>query len=204
MWGSAAIGPLIASCAASLVCWSAESMADISMGAPPCGSWARQATAPHRATSTNVASGACLGMAANLTTTMFDVAVVGSGPAGATAARSLAGRGLKVALLEREALPRYKTCGGGLVARAFDILPPEVRGVVEHHCEIAELHLLDRDMHFRAVRTPAFISMTMRDRLDHTLATAAVASGAELRAPCQVTGLRPERAGIRLDTDRGV
>jgi len=135
---------------------------------------------------------------------MFDVAVVGSGPAGATAARSLAGRGLKVALLEREALPRYKTCGGGLVARAFDILPPEVRGVVEHHCEIAELHLLDRDMHFRAVRTPAFISMTMRDRLDHTLATAAVASGAELRAPCQVTGLRPERAGIRLDTDRGV
>src|SRR5690242_21026086 len=110
-----------------------------------------------------------LGMRANLMSTMFDVAVVGSGPAGATAARSLAGRGLKVALLEREALPRYKTCGGGLVARAFDILPPEVRGVVERRCEIAELHLLDRDMHFRAARTQAFISMTMRDRLDHTL-----------------------------------
>lgn len=135
---------------------------------------------------------------------MFDVAVVGSGPAGTTAARDLAARGLKVALLEREPLPRYKTCGGGLVARAFDLLPPEVRGVVERRCEIAELHLLDRDMHFRATRTPAFISMTMRDRLDHTLATAAVASGAELRAPCRVTGLHPERAGIRLDTDRGV
>ncbi len=142
-------------------------------------------------------------MAANLTTIMFDVAVVGSGPAGATAARTLAEQGRKVALLEREVLPRYKTCGGGLVARAFDILPQEVRGVVERSYEVAELHLLDRDMHFRAVRTAPFISMTMRDRLDQLLATAAVSSGAELRAPCRVTGLHPEREGIRLDTDRG-
>ncbi|PYO99630.1 MAG: geranylgeranyl reductase [Gemmatimonadetes bacterium] len=147
-------------------------------------------------------------MAANLMTTMFDVAVVGSGPAGATAARALAGRGLRVALLERETLPRYKTCGGGLVARAFELLPTEVHGVVERNCEGAELHLLDRDLHFRAARPrphprPApLIAMTMRDRLDQTLATAAVAAGAELRAPCRVTGLHPEGAGIRLDTDR--
>jgi len=135
---------------------------------------------------------------------MFDVAVVGSGPAGATAARELAARGLRVALLERETLPRYKTCGGGLVSRAVELLPADVQGVIERNCVTAELHLLDRDMHFRAARTPAFISMTMRDRLDHTLATAAVVSGAELRAPCRVTGLHHERAGIRLDTDRGV
>ena len=114
----------------------------------------------------------------------------------------LAQRGLKVALLEREALPRYKTCGGGLVARAFELLPQEVRGVIERHCDAAELHLLDRDLHFRAVRAAPFISMTMRDRLDQTLATAAVASGAELRAPCRVIGLHPERESIRLDTDR--
>jgi len=135
---------------------------------------------------------------------MFDVAVVGSGPAGTTAARELAARGLKVALLERETLPRYKTCGGGLVPRAVELLPADVQGVIERNCVTAELHLLDRDMHFRAARAPAFISMTMRDRLDHTLATAAVVSGAELRAPCRVTGLHHERAGIRLDTDRGV
>ena len=138
-------------------------------------------------------------------TTMFDVAVVGSGPAGATAARALAGRGLRVALLERETLPRYKTCGGGLVARAFELLPTEVHGVVERNCEGAELHLLDRDLHFRAARPrphprPApLIAMTMRDRLDQTLATAAVAAGAELRAPCRVTGLHPEGAGTKLE-----
>jgi geranylgeranyl reductase family protein len=142
-------------------------------------------------------------MRANLMSTMFDVAVVGSGPAGATASRMLAERGLKVVLLEREALPRYKTCGGGLVARAFELLPKEVNGVIERNCDVAELHLLDRDLHFRAARRTRVVAMTMRDRLDHLLATAAVTAGAELRAPCRVTGVHHQRDGIRLDTDGG-
>ncbi|HYL56911.1 MAG TPA: geranylgeranyl reductase family protein [Gemmatimonadales bacterium] len=141
-------------------------------------------------------------MAANLTSAIFDVAVVGSGPAGATAARTLAERGLKVVLLERETLPRYKTCGGGLVDRAFELLPKEVTGVIERNYNVAELHLLDRDLHFRAERRTRVVGMTMRDRLDQTLATAAVAAGAELRAPCRVTGMNAERDGVRLDTDR--
>ena len=129
------------------------------------------------------------------------MAVVGSGPAGATAARDLAARGLKVALLERDPLPRYKTCGGGLVPRAFEFLPADVRDVVERNCVTAELHLLDRDLHFRATRAAPVIAMTMRDRLDHALAMAAVAAGATLRAPCRVTGVHAGRQGVRLDTD---
>lgn len=134
---------------------------------------------------------------------MFDVAVVGSGPAGTTAARDLAARGLKVALLEREPLPRYKTCGGGLVPRAFEFLPADVRGVIERNCVTAELHLLDRDLRYRATRAAPVIAMTMRDQLDHSLATAAVAAGAELRAPCAVTALHSDSNGVRLDTERG-
>lgn len=127
--------------------------------------------------------------------------MVGSGPAGATAARVLAERDLRVVLLEREALPRYKTCGGGLVARAFELLPAGVTRVIERNYEVAELHLLDRDLHFRAERRTRVVAMTMRDRLDHSLATAAVAAGAELRAPCRVTGMNTEPMGVRLDTD---
>src|SRR3989441_12679394 len=89
-------------------------------------------------------------------------------PAGATAALTLARHGLSVALLERGALPRYKTCGGGLVARALALLPPEVDRVLERRCPQAELHLFDANRHYRAAReppAPPIIAMTMRDRL---------------------------------------
>jgi flavin-dependent dehydrogenase len=49
----------------------------------------------------------------------YDVLVVGSGPAGSTAAYLLAKHGMEVALLEKKPLPRHKTCGGGIVQRAF-------------------------------------------------------------------------------------
>jgi len=44
----------------------------------------------------------------------YDVIVVGAGPSGNTAAYDLARAGLRVALLEKQPLPRHKTCGGGL------------------------------------------------------------------------------------------
>src|SRR5213593_4312685 len=133
----------------------------------------------------------------------FDVAVVGSGPAGSTAALSLVRQGLRVALLEKERLPRYKTCGGGLVQRGLASLPPDVHSVVERHYTSAELHLLDDDLHFTTRRTGGIVAMTMRERLDFVLVSCAAAAGAELRAPCRVTGLTIEDRRVRLDTDAG-
>ena len=40
---------------------------------------------------------------------MYDVIVVGAGPAGSTAAKVLAEKGLHVLLVERHKLPRYKS-----------------------------------------------------------------------------------------------
>ena len=137
---------------------------------------------------------------------MFDVAVVGAGPAGATAALTLARRGLKVALLEKAALPRYKTCGGALVARGLALFPPEIQTVIERRCGQAELHLLDGDLHYSSAREPPgppIMAMTMRDRLDQMLASAASAAGAVLRAPCTVSGVSLDPRRARLDTDAG-
>ncbi len=58
---------------------------------------------------------------------VWDVAVIGAGPAGATAARVAAAAGSRVIVLERFGLPRYKTCGGGLIDRSLSTLPPELR-----------------------------------------------------------------------------
>ena len=52
----------------------------------------------------------------------FDAAVIGSGPAGATAARLLAQVGWSVALIERAGFPRRKVCGEFISAATMPVL----------------------------------------------------------------------------------
>lgn len=51
----------------------------------------------------------------------YDVIIVGGGPAGGTAAYELARRGVQVAVLEQERLPRYKVCAGGLTLKTVQL-----------------------------------------------------------------------------------
>jgi menaquinone-9 beta-reductase len=44
----------------------------------------------------------------------YDIAIVGAGPAGATAGYAAARRGLRVALIDRHSFPRDKPCGDGI------------------------------------------------------------------------------------------
>ena len=53
---------------------------------------------------------------------MFDVIVVGAGPAGSTTAKMLADSGLKVLIVERLKLPRYKSCSGVLIKKSMDLV----------------------------------------------------------------------------------
>nr|MDT0525394.1 FAD-dependent oxidoreductase [Streptomyces sp. DSM 41633] len=55
---------------------------------------------------------------------VWDVVVVGAGPAGASAAYAAAVAGRRVLVLEKAELPRYKTCGGGIIGPSRDSLPP--------------------------------------------------------------------------------
>lgn len=126
-----------------------------------------------------------------------DVAVVGAGPAGATAARSLAEAGVRVALIERESLPRYKTCGGGLVGRALGGMPQAVAVVVERACCRAHLHAADAPI--TIARPAPLVSMVMRDRLDHFLAERARVAGATLRVSSGVESVAREEDGLRLE-----
>ena len=49
---------------------------------------------------------------------MYDVIIIGCGVAGTTAGYFLAQSGIKVLMIEKEKIPRYKTCGGGVTLRS--------------------------------------------------------------------------------------
>lgn len=123
-----------------------------------------------------------------------DVIVVGAGAAGAAAAFHLAARGRRVLLLEAQAMPRPKPCGGGMAASVqrwfpFDLIPA-VDQVIEQvrftWClEDAVTAVLPGDSPFWIVR---------RSRLDAYLADQAVAAGAELEDGSAVETI--ERDGL--------
>lgn len=132
-----------------------------------------------------------------------DVIVIGAGPAGCTAARLLASRGLGVAVLERHRLPRTKVCGGGLVGRGRADLGVEIAPVIERECRAIEIGLPGVRHPIVLRREQPVITMTMRDRLDALLAGYAIAAGATLHAGCRVLAATTDRSGVRLTTSQG-
>jgi flavin-dependent dehydrogenase len=60
-----------------------------------------------------------------------DVVIVGSGPAGAGAAKALNGSGLKTLIVERHKLPRYKMCSG-------IVFPGSRKFIADHFGEVPE------------------------------------------------------------------
>lgn len=133
----------------------------------------------------------------------YDVIVVGSGPAGSSAAWRLAQAGVSVAVLEKATLPRYKTCGGGIIGRALQSLPVDVRHVVEQDCFIAQLNVLPSGVSFATHRPTPIVSMTMRDRFDSALLSAAQASGTVVHPRCAVEDVLPHGDFVTVVTNRG-
>ncbi len=132
-----------------------------------------------------------------------DVAVVGAGPAGATVALVLARAGVAVALLDRAPLPRDKTCGGGVVARALDAIPAGVELPVERRLGRVESRFRDAGVAVTVERSVPLVHMTMRAPLDLAIAEAARAAGARLEAPRAVERVRLEADHVELETTGG-
>ena len=53
---------------------------------------------------------------------MFDIIVIGAGPAGCTAAKLIAEKGFSVLLSERIILPRNKSCSGCLIKKSIELV----------------------------------------------------------------------------------
>lgn len=133
----------------------------------------------------------------------YDVAVIGGGPAGAAAALELGRLGAQVALFEKEPLPRYKPCGGGLTARALKALPVDVTSSIERTCNEVSLSFGPERLSYAFRTEDPLIGMVMRDRFDAELLGAAARQGVRVFPACPVKSIKKEPGKLRLATPRG-
>lgn len=120
---------------------------------------------------------------------LWDVVVVGAGPAGTTAARVAAEAGCAVLLLERAAVPRYKTCGGGLIGCSQASLPAGLGIAVHDEIDAVTFGLRGRREHTLPSTAGARCRMVFRDELDAALTKVAADAGAVVRDQTAVTAL---------------
>ncbi|KOX23942.1 hypothetical protein ADK67_19350 [Saccharothrix sp. NRRL B-16348] len=134
---------------------------------------------------------------------LWDVVVVGAGPAGATAARVAAEAGCGVLLLERAAVPRYKTCGGGLIGCAQAHLPPGLGVTVRDEIDSVTFGLRGQRERTVSSTTEVRCKMVFRDELDAALTKVAAEAGAEVRDRTTVAGLEDGAGEVVVRTADG-
>jgi geranylgeranyl reductase family protein len=129
---------------------------------------------------------------------IWDVIVVGAGPAGSTAARVAAEGGARVLLIDRARFPRYKTCGGGITGRSLNAIPESVKLTFED--EITEFGVSQQGSDRTMLHDDdPFLRMVQRERFDQALVDAAAAAGVEFRDGTAMRGLEEVPEGIQLN-----
>ena len=126
--------------------------------------------------------------------------VVGAGPAGATAALTLARAGVTVRLLDRSNFPRQKPCGGAVSIRAlqrFPYLETELSRIGTHR--VSRLHLEGPDGDATVIESggPAVL-LIRRIEFDARLVSLAVDAGAELVGGVDIVQAREHADSVTL------
>lgn len=135
---------------------------------------------------------------------MAEVIVVGAGPAGASAAIELARRGRSVLLLERDKVPRDKTCGSGLSPTAISLadrlgVGEEVR---RRGARIRSVKVVTPAGRSMVLESQASAIVLLRKEFDGLLVERARALGAEFRDATRVTTLLEQGGrvvGVRVE-----
>lgn len=130
---------------------------------------------------------------------VFDVIVVGAGPAGSSLAALLSRAGVSTLLLDKAYFPRDKVCGDGLTPRALYWL--DVLGCLDEVIGASRSYITQADLFINGEHSltgafpasgpyPGFCIILQRKVLDYIMVRHAVACGAAFRPGSVVKGLR--------------
>ncbi|MDR9431279.1 MAG: FAD-dependent monooxygenase, partial [Natronomonas sp.] len=139
---------------------------------------------------------------------MYDVVVVGAGPAGSRFARSAAERGWDVLALESGEIGLPLACSGHVSLDVWEFVPESARAeLLQNEIYGARFHLGGADSPAHPFYKDEVVSNAIdRVELDRTLADCAREVGADVRAGHTVTGIEEfaDRVEVRANGPDGV
>lgn len=131
-----------------------------------------------------------------------DVIIVGAGPAGATLGGELARRGLSVLILEKEELPRDKTCAGGITRRTAGLLDIDIGTIAQSTTYGARLTYRLNGECIKRHRKP-LVYTVRRSEFDDILVRQARESGATVVEGVEVEGVAADGRSAKVVTTGG-
>jgi len=136
---------------------------------------------------------------------MWDVIVVGAGPAGSVAAKRCAEGGLKTMLLEKGRLPRDKVCDGMVMGPLAHTLIKQEFGDIPQEILTNPGYLSGYMFHVPGIGTEKldnFTPLTWRRNLDYWMNQKAQAKGVEIWQASRVTGLKPKGQSFLVEIEK--
>lgn len=145
----------------------------------------------------------------------YDVIIVGSGPAGSSAGKALKGSGLRVLVIEKKKLPRYKMCSGMLFPDTLSFLRKNYGEIPDNVLCHPELYYKGMKMVFPGGQEAEIPLGPISSTKDHELLKIGVArrtefdywllkeSGVLIKDECRLKGFKVDKEDITLNVIQG-
>jgi geranylgeranyl reductase family protein len=129
-------------------------------------------------------------------TDRYDVAVIGSGPSGSTAAKRCSEQGLRTILIEKRKIPRPKPCGGCVLLRALKQIDQQIpESIIDQ--QVRGFRFYSKTLASVTLKSEVSVGITTtRDKFDAFLTKLAVDSGTKLCQSDELTDISINKEGV--------
>jgi geranylgeranyl reductase family protein len=135
---------------------------------------------------------------------MYDVVIVGGGPAGSTAAKFLAERKRTVLLIDKAKFPREKPCGGGLTAKVLTEFPyVKHNDLIESYTYGGYVYAKDMSNRVEIKKDTPVMATVLRKTFDAGLVKLAVDQGCTLLEGRKVVDITFSKDHVKTTVDTG-
>jgi len=133
---------------------------------------------------------------------MYDVVIIGAGPAGTAAGYDLVSAGLSVLILDRHTFPRKKACAGGITPKAMSLFAYDISHLVVRTCRDVTVRMLGGGPFTVKHRRP-LCYMTCRRDLDAYSLNRVTGAGGRFEKINKLLSIDQDSEGAAVEYIRG-